>query len=354
MAGRISMPADRRTPGAKNTETHTRYSTWIRALSIFISVMLVGCVGAIVYIYTLYKDISGNPFSVFENGETGETHVDTDDNIYAQKEKVVNILLLGIDSDAEREEQRMGWRSDVMIVCSINFATNEMSMISIPRDTYTTVNKLDQSNGSIKTRVQDRINTAYSYGGGPNKYGADNAMDAIKELLSCGGQFNIPIDYYASVDMEGLPKLIDAVGGVDVVLDRTVEGVGKKGEAVTITSKNVGYYVRVRHGTGGGDNGRAARQMELIIQMMKKIQKMGAVSAATKLYDETAKYLKTNMTLEEVLAVASFAQNFSIDSIVSYRAPSEGKMVGGKSVEILDADSLYKFVLEHFYTPEEQ
>ena len=49
---------------------------------------------------------------------------------------VVNILLLGIDSNAEREAASKGYRSDVMIVLTLNGQTNEVSMLSIPRDTY--------------------------------------------------------------------------------------------------------------------------------------------------------------------------------------------------------------------------
>ena len=98
-------------------------------------------------------------------------------------------------------------------------------------------------------------------------------MDCMEEFLSCDGEFDIPIDYYVSIDLDGLPKLAESLGGVEVVLDRTPSGIGKKGETVTINKKNIDDYLRRRYDDGGGDDGRAARQQEFIEAVIKKFRR---------------------------------------------------------------------------------
>ena len=333
----------------------SRYGAWIKALSIFMCVAIVGGVGAVVWIYRVYKSISEDPLSVFQKGEAPVTTViGTDDNVYTKQSGIVNILLLGIDSSEEREEEEMGYRSDVMILCSVNLSDGTMVMVSIPRDTYVPMNKLDYETGKVKSRTTNRINAAYQFGGGPDYYGAKNAVDCVKEFLSCDGKFAIDIDYYVSIDLDGLPKLADSVGGVQVVLDRTLPTVGNEGETVIITSANADIYLRLRKDGGGGDEGRNTRQQDFIIAFIKKVQSMGALKVATSLYSELIKYMKTDLSLEEIMGLASFAQGFSLDNITRYRVVTTGgTLSNGASVQYVKEKELYNFVLQYFYHADE-
>lgn len=331
----------------------------IKGISIALAVLLVCAIGGVVYLYSMYKKINADPLAVLVKNESGHTTTVIDEEgtekEYVRQEHMVNILLLGVDSDSEREALQMGYRSDVMIVCTLNFDDNTMTMMSIPRDSYVPMNKLDYKTGAVKTRVTDKIAHAYAFGGGPKHFGEKNATDCVKELLSCNGKLNIEIDYYASIDMDGIPKLVDAVGGVSVVLDRSISGLGSKGQTITITSSNVDEYVRKRKGDGGGDEGRNDRQQELIIALAKKIKSMGAVNAATKLYGEATQYINTNANLEEVLALASFLQGFNLDTgLTQYRVEVSPKRMDGIYYEIIDEAALYNFSLNHFYAVAEK
>ena len=148
-------------------------------------------------------------------------------------------------SNAAREAAHKGYRSDTMILCSFDFTNNRLNMISVPRDTRTKVNKLDYDTGEVVDQTTNRINTAYTFGGGPDHYGAQNAMDCMEEFLSCDGEFDIPIDYYVSIDLDGLPKLAESLGGVEVVLDRTLRGIGKKGQVQRVPGKKTEPGVKV-------------------------------------------------------------------------------------------------------------
>lgn len=326
---------------------------WIKVLSGLLAVLLVACIGLVAWMYSIYKGISEDPFSAFKKPSTGSTITvkDSQNVEHTQTEGVVNILLLGIDSNAEREAAHKGYRSDTMILCSFDFSNNRLNMISVPRDTRTKVNKLDYDTGEVVDQTTNRINTAYTFGGGPDHYGAQNAMDCMEEFLSCDGKFDIPIDYYVSIDLDGLPKLAESLGGVEVVLDRTLSGIGKKGETVTINKKNIDDYLRRRYDDGGGDDGRAARQQEFIEAVIKKIQKMGAVQAAPKLFNDVLAYTKTNLTMEQIIALATFADGFDMDTINRYRVTGTGKTFGGAWMLEADMDGLYDFILEEFYDP---
>ena len=75
---------------------------WIKVLSGLLAVLLVACIGLVAWMYSIYKGISDDPFSAFKKPSTGSTiTVKDSQNIeHTQTQGVVNILLLGIDSNA--------------------------------------------------------------------------------------------------------------------------------------------------------------------------------------------------------------------------------------------------------------
>ena len=115
-----------------------------------------------------------------------------------------SVLLLGIDNGAYGREGEVG-RSDSMLLVTVNPKQKKTTMISIPRDTYTEI---------IGYGTFDKINHAYAFGK------EQFSINSVQNL------FNIPIDYYVTVDMHGLMGLVDAVDGIDITpaLTFTYEG----------------------------------------------------------------------------------------------------------------------------------
>src|SRR5690625_2611226 len=114
----------------------------------------------------------------------------------------INVLLLGIDA----EEDQIG-RSDAIMVMQLIPESDEMTIVSIPRDTRTKIVGRDK---------EDKINHAFAYGvnecGVP--CGANMAVATVENLL------NIDIDYYISINMDGLVELVDELGTITVDKDR--------------------------------------------------------------------------------------------------------------------------------------
>lgn len=333
----------------KKRKAKTKYSKWVTTISIFLCLLLVGAGGAVAWMYKSYKDIGKDPLAHFKKDL--ETIVDPShepEGSALSGQGIINVLLLGIDTSAERQAQSMGWRSDVMIVCSIDTDHNTMSMLTIPRDTYTNVNHLNSKTGKVTGRQKDKIAHAYAFGGGPNGYGAQNAVDAVEEYLSCDGKYPVNIHYYASIDMDGFPKLADSVGGVDVVLTDSFPGY-KAGDTITVTSKNADDFARNRKEGGHGDDGRNERQQLFLIAFMKKVKELGAVQTATKVYNEAIAYIKTDMSLEQVIAMAKLFEGFDIDGMQRYRLQGNGKTINGVWYDIIPEDELENAVIKYLY-----
>ncbi len=273
---------------------------------------------------------------------------------YERNKNIVNIVFLGIDSTTERD---IGNHSDMMIVCAVDTVTKKATLISVPRDIWTDISKIDTKTGKISEMTQNRLNTAYLFGGGPNKYGASNAKACIQNFLERKVQLdtpldftlNIPISFFASIDMDGISKIADAVGGIEVKLDSTIPEVGKKGQTVTLKGEKAEAYLRDRHNTSGSDFGRTAHQRDFMILLAKKIKSMGAVDAVTKLFDEFNTFGKTDVNLDQALAFAKLLNSMDIDAIEQLAIPCKLGNVGEASVLFDDEAATVDLLLGVYY-----
>ncbi len=295
--------------------------------------------------------------STAEPTPTPFTGIEYNGKKYIRNENVVNILFLGIDTNPERRIAHAGYRSDMVMVCAVDVEKKTATLISIPRDTYTTVYKLNENTGEITDTVQWRVNTAYSYGGGATKYSFKNAMDCVQLFLQRECELKTPLDFkldipvylYASINIDGIEKIASAVGGVEVTLDTGIKGVGKKGQKVLLKYSNAETYLRDRHNSEDGDVGRAGHQQTFMIALAKKIKSMNAVDAIVKIYDKVQKYVKTGLTTEQMLDFAKVLMDVDVDSIQMHTIPGEGKKVKGDYLYFHDEAATLQILLDVYY-----
>ncbi len=292
--------------------------------------------------------------SGIQTPQPADTKIDYNGKTYVRNENIVNIVFLGIDTTTERD---IGNHSDMILVCAVDTVSKKATLISIPRDTWTDISKIDTKTGKITEMTQNRLNTAYLFGGGPEKYGASNAKACIQNFLErkvelkkpLNFSLDIPIPFYVSIDMDGITNITDAVGGVEVTLDTTIPDVGKKGKTVNLKGEKAETYLRDRHNTAGADIGRATHQRHFMIQLAKKIKNMNAVDAVTSLWDEFTKYGKTDLNLDQALAFAKILNNVDIDSIEQLAIPGEVGNVGDASVILHDEAGTLDLLLGIYY-----
>jgi LCP family protein required for cell wall assembly len=116
-------------------------------------------------------------------------------------DKTYNILVMGVDHRPTYES----WRTDSLMVVAIDFATGQVGVVSIPRDLYV----------DIPEKGKARINEADFYG--EKTYGPGGGPQVLAEVVE--RELGIPTQHYARIQMDGLVRLVDALGGVTVHLD---------------------------------------------------------------------------------------------------------------------------------------
>lgn len=226
--------------------------------------------------------------------------------------KRVNILFLGID---RRENDPGPWRTDTMILFSVDPISNTASMLSLPRDLWV---RLPVYN------VDERINAAYVYGeqfrypGG----GAEYAKKAVQYNLG------VPVHRYVTLDFDGFVRIIDALGGVEIDVPRDIVDNAYPTPDFGTTRLYIpaGWqkmdgelalkYARTRHDSSDID--RAHRQQQLVMAVRDKVLRLNfPIARIPEQLRILGESLKTDMTLEEMYAIAQAVRKVPSEDIGS-------------------------------------
>ena len=231
-------------------------------------------------------------------------------------ESTVNILLIGVDHSPERDPDQKDWtgkhayHSDVMIILAINTKTNEVNLISLPRDTYANIPDVE---GIYK------LNASIDCGGGwPTDSGFQKVCDAASWMIA-----GIPIQYYYAVDMTAVKELVNAIDGVDFDIDVGFQMQGRSYEAgfQHMDGQAVLDYLRVRKdkdikgSSGTGDLNRINRQKNMLIAIFEKLKESGLLFKIPDILGAFDGNLYTNVPLAQTAGLAAYAYNVSSDNI---------------------------------------
>ena len=231
----------------------------------------------------------------------------------------VNILLTGIDSS----ERRKHALTDTLIVVSLDPATKSAAMISFPRD----IAQVRLSDGKVfKGRINELLGFATDR---PERFPDGGLPTLIREL---GHILGVPIHYYAAIDLDGFRKMVDLIGGVDIVNDRAIADPAYGGWT---DGRPIGFhlakgpqhldgdtalaYVRSRKGLGDSDFTRARRQQEVLVALQKKMTDPAMLPLLTRVLDVAEGTIRTNFPpgrLWEFLAIGRDIEESSIDRYV--------------------------------------
>ena len=240
-----------------------------------------------------------------------------------KEKKPFSVLILGTDTgDLGRNYKG---RTDTIILATVNPKQKNATLTSIPRDT--------QVNIPSSQNPYDKINAAYTIGG------PSTAIKTVQNTL------NVPIDYYLLVNMGGLRKVVDAVGGVSVepTLTFKYDNVSvKKGHKIKLNGKQALSYARMRHDDPGGDYGRQERQKQIITAI---INKGLTVSSLTTNYSKILKSIEpniqTDLTYNDMLSIATNYKDAG-KKIDSYVLQGQDAMLNGVSYQVASPDQKKK------------
>ncbi len=214
----------------------------------------------------------------------------------------VTVLVMGLDF-RDWQAGVGAPRSDSMMLLTIDPLTRQAGMLSIPRDLWV----------EIPGFGHQRINTAYASGEGNRLPGGGPglALKTVEEVIG------VPIQYYAVIEFSAFERVIDEIGGIDVLVKERIKisPIGRtsrwlKAKPYHLDGPDALAYARVRKG-GGGDFGRAERQQQVAMAIVDRVVGFDMlptlVTKSPALYQEVASGIRTNMTLQEMVSLAVLA-----------------------------------------------
>ncbi len=229
----------------------------------------------------------------------------------------VNIVLLGSDL----RPNLGGWRTDTMLVLSLNPTAGTVTLLSIPRDLYVYIPGF---------RI-DRVNTADVRGGFP--------MVSATLLYNLG----VRVDHWARINFSGFIAGVDALGGIDVqVTGYLYDECGRrywryKPGVYHMDGFTALCYVRMRKASSDFD--RLRREQEVTLALFTKVLSVNALTRLPEVYDQFSSLVKTDMTVGDLLPLVPLAANVAADRtrihqyaigsslVTSWRVPYSGAAV---------------------------
>jgi LCP family protein required for cell wall assembly len=250
-----------------------------------------------------------------EGAAMTNTEAATNPSELVEQGESISILLLGIDTgDLGRTEQG---RSDSMIVATINPNTEKTTLLSIPRDTYAEI---------VGYGTWDKINHAYAFGG------TAMSINSVQNLL------NIPIDFYVSVNMEGIKEVVDAVGGVDV---NSPIAFNQNGYDFVVGTNHLDgeaalSFSRMRYEDPAGDTGRQGRQRLVIEAVLRKLATPETLMNYQTILASLSANVQTNFQMTDYLSLRSNDYLASANNIQQEQLGGAGGMMDGIYYNFVD------------------
>ena len=246
-----------------------------------------------------------------------------------------NILILGVDSNGEGTDMWQGTRSDTIMVVNIDPKSHTVKAISIPRDSKVF---LPDNKGVQK------INSAHAIGG----------VNLVKKTLK--ETFGIKIDKYIIIHDEAVEKVVDALGGIPIYVEKPMkyhDWAGhlhidlNKGETVLNGKQAVGY-LRYRK-DGLGDIGRTQRQQWFIKSLFQKLHSPQVITKIPEVLNVFHTYVKTDMSFYELSQYAAFARSVDENKMEIATLPGAPNQKGYISYWILDPQKTQEVIDRMIY-----
>jgi LCP family protein required for cell wall assembly len=204
--------------------------------------------------------------------------------------KRITVLVLGTDSDPGRAARSPFYRTDTIMLVSIDAAHKQLTMVSLPRD----VVDVPLGNGGVWRQKVNGL--AYALG-----------EKAMKRAMAA--TFGVPIDYYVEINMTDFALLVRSIGGIDLVVpyrlyDPPISLNLQPGEQ-HLNMNQALSYVRSRHSTS--DYARDSRQQQVLITILRKIVNPGTQINFLDLL-AAMRSLKTDLPLSQFPALFELAR----------------------------------------------
>ncbi len=294
---------------------------------------------------------SENPHSVTQPPvNAAEYSVEYEGVEYVQNPDVVGILLLGLQQQAV-ENVLVGPQADTVVLLTINTETRSASLLSVPRNLYSTL-FLPDVNGDVMVTQQGPLCNAYAFGGNPTVTnrpldgGQFTAASLSHEMLE------IPIERFAGVDMNVLRELVDLLGGIEVPLTPFFAEQFQipMAETVRIGGDSLEFYLRYRDQSL--PDGGVAERTERHIYFMKQLLHAVLVGCGDNpkfiynMFDIVVSNMTTDLSLREMVYITALLMSDPEPQLSTL--PSEKQEDG---TDRMDEAAMHAYILDLYYEP---
>ncbi|MCD8328088.1 MAG: LCP family protein [Ruminococcus sp.] len=268
---------------------------------------------------------------------------------FVSDDNVTNILIIG--EDIRDTENETTGNTDVMMLCSINSETQEVTLTSFMRDMYV---EIADTGGTYA-----KLNAAYSMGG------AELTMKTLQN------NFGVDVDKYVLFNFYTFIDIVDACGGVDIrISDEEAEGMQDpmaeqnnylgnetgtdyltEGGTYHMNGNQALAYARLRY-VGNADFERTERQRRVVTKIAEQAQDMSLVELSD-LLDTVLRELETNLTDGEIAYLLYHSSTLLSYDINQLRIPADGmysnETIRGSAVLVVDLEASIKLFQETVY-----
>jgi polyisoprenyl-teichoic acid--peptidoglycan teichoic acid transferase len=247
----------------------------------------------------------------------------------------INILLLGGDSRGVKSTSHP--RSDTMMVVSIDPVDKSTHMFSLLRDSYV----------EIPHHGSNRLNVAITLGG------------PLLSMETVGNLINLPIHYYVYTDFEGFISLIDALGGIDFEVDKSMHRVDTADDPRYNINLDKGLqhldgltslqYVRYRS-DALSDFARSERQRKFLSAVADKMKETTSLLKLPSVLNSIAPYVETNIPPGDMLKLARLGLKLDLGRLTGIQIPQQGafneETIDKMEVLTVDTEKIQIYVQE--------
>lgn len=283
--------------------------------------------------------------SVFGGGLGGNGSIAEGKDPWANTERL-NIMLLGQDAGADRT----GTRPDTIMVASIDTASGQTALFSIPRNLESvefpegTVAQEEFPNGfDYFGRNENLINAVWTWAEDrPDLFEGDPEPGLTATRWAVEETLGLEMDYYAMVNLQGFEDLVDALGGVDMVVERripigggaaAIDGYIEPGEQ-KLDGFHALWYARSREGSD--DFNRMCRQQRIVRAVAEEADPTTLALSIPGLVTATENNIVTDIPVKNLDAFVELALRIKDGGFTSYPITQDVTFSGNPDFEYLE------------------
>lgn len=245
-----------------------------------------------------YKNIENDTTILLERSENHKKETTTSNKSVTEP---FTVLLMGVDSEKEGLSSTDASNGDALILLTFNPDTLNITMVSIPRDSYVPI-------ACFANQKENKITHA-----------AWNGSKCMVDTIQ--NYFDIKIDYYVKINFKGVVGLVDALGGIEIDVPKklcTGDSDRKKDICLNpgkqlLNGEQALAFARNRKMLSDGDFGREQNQQKVILSMLESAKKIQSVDQVSKILTTISNNIDTNFSNNQILSFYNLFKNIVIN-----------------------------------------